>query len=165
MGWAFNPQKFGRTWLQDRMNPRGSWNYDGEADLGNGAIFRTAATILSEDPIFGWFTYGGTHVQKSHTFYIIPKDGVLNKFWVLTDAFKVGITVDRDSFKKDTPIVFSKKRNEITIPIESKVENNHLIQMELFSNEDWEVFIDGRKVFGTKNKQTLNKIYKTAYHI
>lgn len=153
MGWAFNTQKYGKTWLQDRMNPRGSWNYDGEADLGNGAIFRTAATILTEDPLFGWFTYGGTHTLKNNIFRIMPKDGVLNSFWIVSNDLKTGIKINRDGFKKETPIVFSKSKKEITLSIENKANMSHDTKMMLFSKDKWQVFIDGKKLNPTKRNQ------------
>jgi len=146
MGWAFNTQKHGRIWLQDRTNPRGSWNYDGEADLGNGVIFRTAATVLAEDPIFGWFTYGGTHTLKKNTFHITPKDGVLNSFWIVSKELKVGIKINRDGFSNTKPIVFSKNKKEITLAIENKAIGSHNTEITLLSNSNWQVFIDGKKV-------------------
>src|SRR5215467_2740784 len=58
-GWQFMTSKFGRAWIRKDV-PRGPWNYDGEIDLGFGAGLRTAATILTDDPLFGWYAYGGT---------------------------------------------------------------------------------------------------------
>tara|TARA_R110002049_G_scaffold38978_6_gene120443 strand:- start:29519 stop:32272 length:2754 start_codon:yes stop_codon:yes gene_type:complete len=160
MGWAFNPQKHGRIWLQGRTNDRGAWNYDGEADLGNGAIFRTAATILAEDPIFGWVTYGGNQLEKNNAFYITPKDGVLTSFWVVSKDLKVGLALERDGFKKDAPIVFSTKNNEITIQLENKVVNAHQTKLQLFADEDWDVFVDGAEVPASINRQNKNKGFK-----
>ncbi|MEN3324455.1 DUF5695 domain-containing protein [Mariniflexile soesokkakense] len=159
MGWAFNPQKNGKIWLQGRMNPRGSWNYDGEADLGNGAIFRTAATILAEDPIFGWFTYGGTHTLKNNTFSILPKDGVLNTFWVISNKQKIGVTLNRDGLKKDSPITYSTKKNEIILTIENKANGSHTTEMTLLSKNKWQVFIDGKELNPEGNKNEDEKTY------
>ncbi len=159
MGWAFNPQKNGRIWLQDRISPRGSWNYDGEADLGNGAIFRTAATILTEDPLFGWFTYGGIHTLKNNTFSILPKDGVLNTFWVVSKKEKTGIAINRDGFKKGTPITYSITKNEITVTIENKTNLKHDTKMTIFSKNNLHIFIDGKKINSNNKNQENAKTY------
>ena len=160
MGWAFNPQKYGKIWLQSRMNPRGSWVYDGEADLGNGAIFRTAATILAEDPLFGWVSYGGTHTLKNDTFQILPKDGVLNKFWVVSQTQKIGLTLNRDGFEKETPITYSKNTNEITFTLENKATNNHTTELSVISKNNLNVYLDGVKLNAIKNKQENTKPFK-----
>ncbi len=155
MGWAFNPQKEGRIWLKSRTHPRGSWNYDGEADLGNGAIFRTAATVLAEDPTFGWFTYGGTYVQKGNNFYIMPKDGVLNTFWVVSNNINIGIQLNRDGFSKTEPIHFQKNRASITASIHNKTNTNHNTTLQLFSKQKWTVYLNDIKINPVNNSYTL----------
>ena len=44
--------------------PRGPWRYDGEIDLGYGGALRMAATIVTRDPVFGWFAYGGAMTER-----------------------------------------------------------------------------------------------------
>lgn len=156
MGWAFNPQKSGSIWLQGRDNPRGSWIYDGEADLGNGAIFRTAATILAEDPTFGWITYGGTHIQKGNVFSITPKDGVLNKFWVVSNALKIGITLNRDGFDASETIQFSKSKNEINMVIKNTSETAHnTILKVLGGNSNCLVYLNNEIILPSKGEYIL----------
>ena len=55
--------KKGRAWIRKDVE-RGAWFYDGEQDLGHGSAVRMASTILADDPIFGWFAYGGSMTQK-----------------------------------------------------------------------------------------------------
>ncbi|WMI65220.1 DUF5695 domain-containing protein [Aestuariibaculum sp. YM273] len=155
MGWAFNPQKIGKIWLQGRESPRGPWNYDGEADLGNGAIFRTAATILAEDPTFGWITYGGTHEQKGNTFSITPKDGVLNKFWVVSNDIRVGMVLNRDGFDSSVPITFSKSKNEIQLEVNNKVKTAHSTVFKLLGNMNCSVYFNNEIVKPIKGQYVL----------
>ena len=58
-GGGFEPRPWGVAWLGNKEMGRGSWWYSGEIDLGFIGALRMAATIVSEDPIFGLFAYGG----------------------------------------------------------------------------------------------------------
>ena len=56
--------------------PRGPWHYDGEIDLGFGGALRMAATVVTNDPTFGWLAYGGTLTDGGATLAINPRDGL-----------------------------------------------------------------------------------------
>jgi len=63
-GWQFMSSKSGTAWMGSSfpggvIEPRGPWHYDGEIDLGFGGALRMAATIVTNDPTFGWIAYGG----------------------------------------------------------------------------------------------------------
>jgi len=124
MGWAFMSSKFGRAWIRKDM-PRGAWYYDGEADLGLGASFRMAQTILAEDPLFGWTVYGGTCSMNDTSFSIIPRDGVRRKLSLISEDKRIIVTLERDGFKEEHPVVVSKNFNNLLIPIESRHEIPH----------------------------------------
>ena len=55
-------------WLQ-RMR-----TYDGEIDLGFGGALRMAATVLTRDPIFDWFAFGGSLTVANSDLQVIPRD-------------------------------------------------------------------------------------------
>ncbi len=97
MGWAFMDNKHGMAWMRKEVD-RGAWFYDGEADLGNGAIFRMAQTVLSNDPLFGWIAYGGTLRETKTGFLITPKDGVRNRFSLVAGDRRLSVTLERDGF-------------------------------------------------------------------
>ncbi len=145
-GWAFNNKKHGSIWLQGRDNPRGAWTYDGEADLGNGAIFRMAATILTKDPLFGWYAYGGTMKDSKSPFSIIPKDGVRNRFWIIDEKIRTGIELTRDGFLRNNPIVYSEKEGTISLKLENRSDDKHETVLLIRSGAQWEVFMDGKKI-------------------
>lgn len=145
-GWAFNTSKYGRIWLQGRNHTRGSWNYDGEADLGHGAIFRMSSTILANDPLFGWFAYGGVLSETDGSFSVIPKDGVRNRFWVVDDDEKVGVELTRDGFAKNTSVVYSQNEGTLTLNIENQSGDSHKTILVIKSDDDWELLFDGRKI-------------------
>lgn len=146
MGWAFNTQKYSRIWLQDRFRPRGAWNYDGEADLGNGAIFRMSSTILAKDPLFGWFAYGGKMDQKDKVLSVYPCDGVRNRLWIIDENDKLGIEVNRDGFAKETPVIYSKTDGIVEFYLENRVNDEHKTTLTLKSDDDWDLYLENQKI-------------------
>ena len=78
-GWAFETAKWGRAWIRKEV-PRGAWPYDGEIDLGYGAALRMAATVLANDPVFGWIAYGGLLKESRGSLEVIPRDGLRRRF-------------------------------------------------------------------------------------
>ena len=151
-GWAFNAQKYGRIWLQERSTPRGAWNYDGEADLGLGAITRMASTIITNDPLFGWIAYGGELKVKNNTLSVIPEDGVSIRFGIVTSKFKILALLSRDRFSKTIPVVADKDGRFILFTITNetgKVHNTHLILTGTPGNV-YTVKINGKKLCNTK---------------
>lgn len=134
MGWAFMSSKHALAWNRKSYN-RGAWSYDGEADLGNGAIFRTASTILSMDPIFGWVSYGGKLTLNNNLFNIIPFDGVRNKFFIVNKGKRIGIELDHDGFKAASPIIVSKGLNKILTLIENRSGDSHDTRIFIYQDK------------------------------
>lgn len=130
MGWAFMESKSAQAWIRKTID-RGAWFYDGEADLGNGAIFRTAQTVLSNDPLFGWIAYGGTLKQTPSCYSVLPKDGVRNRFTIVADNQRITITLNRDGFAKEKEITVSKDLKAITMSIDNRVENEHITTVKI----------------------------------
>ncbi len=146
MGWAFMEAKHGNAWIRKETD-RGAWFYDGEADLGNGAIFRMAQTILSNDPLFGWIAYGGTLTQTQSQFYVIPRDGVRNKFSVVTDNQRISVSLKRDGFVKEKEICVSKNLKKISMYIENRSGDAHITTLEVENHNDRRITLklDGKK--------------------
>ncbi|MEA1672279.1 DUF5695 domain-containing protein [Nitrospirillum sp. BR 11163] len=74
-GGGFEPASHGTTWL-GQPHHRGSWYYSSESDLGFCGALRMAATLVSDDPVFGRFCFGGTLVEADGWLKITPRDGV-----------------------------------------------------------------------------------------
>ncbi|NQW04254.1 MAG: hypothetical protein HQ485_09515, partial [Acidobacteria bacterium] len=88
-GWQFMSAKTGSAWMGSSYPggvtvPRGPWHYDGEIDLGFGAALRMAATVVTNDPTFGWIAYGGATTDTGKTLLIRPRDGVRRRLAVVT---------------------------------------------------------------------------------
>ena len=88
-GWQFMSTKAGSAWMGSSFpggvtEPRGPWHYDGEIDLGFGGALRMAATIVTNDPTFGWFAYGGVDDrQRAPRSSVIPRDGLRRRLDVV----------------------------------------------------------------------------------
>ena len=105
-GWAITPEKYSGMWIR-QDNGRGSWPYDGEIELGYGAGLRTAATIVADDPIFGWFAYGGRLNVCDDAFEVRPQDGLRQRFHLVGREARVHMLLERDGFAADQPIRLS----------------------------------------------------------
>lgn len=131
MGWAFMEQKQGSAWIRKTVD-RGSWFYDGEADLGLGATFRMAATVLTDDPLFGWIALGGTLREDRKAYYVNPRDGVRNRFSIATSDRRFTAELARDGFSREGEIVVGKDMKSVTFTIENRTGDNHRTKIYFF---------------------------------
>ncbi len=149
-GWQFMSQKHGRAWMGTDV-PRGPWHYDGEIDLGFGGALRTAATVVTEDPIFGWVAYGGVLEEAGGRLSVIPRDGLRQRLAVvLTDPrpLRFKLELDRDGFQPESRIGIDKQLKKITFKLENRTGDRHttLLKLSCHPTADYEVFLDGKKV-------------------
>jgi hypothetical protein len=145
MGWAFMESKQGNAWIRKTID-RGAWFYDGEADLGLGATFRMAATVLTDDPLFGWTALGGVLKETSREFLVNPRDGVRNRFSVVTVSERLTMEVDRDGFSSDHDIRVAKNLRKLTLNLENRSGDNHLTTVRFFTlpGKELKVRLDGK---------------------
>lgn len=145
LGQAFTPFKQSNTWV-GYVEERGPWRYDGEQNLGMGAVTRMAATILAKDPMFGWIAYGGKLEVKNDNYAVIPRDGVRIRFWLIDDQQRVGIELDRDGFKKEYPIKVNKNRDRIEFVLENRTAKSHQTRLtiDVKGSEKWTLNLDGK---------------------
>ncbi len=155
MGWAFMESQTGRAWIRKDID-RGAWYYDGEADLGNGAIFRTAQTVLSDDPLFGWISYGGVLTQAKKGFYIIPRDGVRSRFSIVTEKVRKTLSLDHDGFAAGKQIIVTPALDKVTFTLENRAGGSHTSILTVTTPEGTEpvVTVDGKKVKAVKTGAT-----------
>lgn len=154
-GWQFMSQKHGRAWMGTDVL-RGPWHYDGEIDLGFGGALRTAATVVTDDPIFGWIAYGGVLQEAGDKLSVIPRDGLRRRLAVvLPDPTLPGpgcrrfkLELDRDGFEPQTKIVMDKQLDKISFTVENRTGDEHSTHLKLFCHPtmEYEIFQDGKKV-------------------
>jgi len=154
-GWQFMPAKFGTAWIRKDV-PRGPWHYDGEIDLGFSAGLRSAATILTRDPLFDWLAYGGTLDVDKDRLSVVPRDGLRKRFHVVlsenetptTTIRRLKIELDRDGFAAGQSIVVDKSLKKLTLTLENRTADRHLTRLGLSLPEaaSYALFQDGRKL-------------------
>ncbi|MEX1010962.1 MAG: DUF5695 domain-containing protein [Balneolaceae bacterium] len=147
LGWAFQRSKHGGVWARQQED-RGSWRYDGEGNLGMGAVTRTATTILTEDPIFGWTAYGANMEQTSDGFDIYPRDGVLIRFWLVDGENRLGVELERDGWSEEDPIRVSDDLGNLEFQIENRTGTTHTnrLELQIHNGEQWQVSLDGNVI-------------------
>ncbi|MCY4081935.1 MAG: DUF5695 domain-containing protein [Caldilineaceae bacterium] len=153
-GWAITPEKYSGMWIR-QDNGRGSWPYDGEIELGYGAALRTAATIVADDPLFGWFAYGGRLGMREGRFEIWPQDGVRQRLHIIGQDARMHLLLERDGFATDHPISIhcdcldsegeAMQFSRIAFRIENRSGDRHRTDLKLrgLKGNSYTVRIDG----------------------
>lgn len=124
-GGGFEPRPWGRAWLGNKGMGHGSWWYDGEIDLGFSGALRTAATVVSDDPIFGWYAYGGELRKNGRLIDVIPRDGLRDRFAVVRGDSRLQMMLDRDGFEPERPISFDETLHRLKFTIENRSHDRH----------------------------------------
>jgi hypothetical protein len=161
-GWQFQSSKVGGGWMASQAPgeyriPRGPWNYDGEIDLGYGGALRSAATLVTNDPVFGWFAYGGTMTVDGDQLSVNPRDGIRRRLKVVlpdgslpftSPIRRLKIEVARDGFAPDQDIVMDKTLNTISFTLENRTGNAHStgIMLSFPDHSEYELRQDGKPV-------------------
>jgi hypothetical protein len=137
--------------------PRGPWRYDGEIDLGYGGALRMAATIITCDPEFGWFAYGGTIHESGRGVEVEPRDGLRRRLDIILprsssssaeDLFRLKLELERDGFKAGGPVTADKALTKVAFMIENRTGRVHKTGARLSfpSEARYELLQDGRPV-------------------
>jgi hypothetical protein len=129
-GGGFEPAPFGTTWL-GQPHHRGAWYYACETDLGYCAALRTAATVLTDDPIFGRFCFGGRERTVAGRIEVVPMDGVCQRFHALIGATRLHVVLDRDRFAAARPVTVQGDFSGLDFLLESDNPAPHPVRMRL----------------------------------
>jgi hypothetical protein len=141
-GWQFMPAKAGSAWMGSSYPggvtvPRGPWRYDGEIDLGYGGALRMATTVVTSDPLFGWFAYGGTLAEGQADVSVEPRDGVRRRLAVVVpgpgadNPLRLKIELERDGFAAGRPITVDKSLGKIAFVVENRTADGHKTGLRL----------------------------------
>ncbi len=100
--------------------------HDGEIDLGFGGALRSAATIVANDPIFGWITYGGTQKERAGELAIVPRDGLRQRFDAIpNNQERLKLELNRDGFAANKEITLDKNLHKIKFTLENRTGDAH----------------------------------------
>lgn len=161
-GWQFMSAKAGSAWMGSSFPggvtvPRGPWWYDGEIDLGYGGALRMAATIVTRDPVFGWFAYGGSMTEQGGEIAVNPRDGLRRRLDVIIpdvslpfeqDIRRLKVELERDGMAAEGNITMDKALGKIAFTIENRTGNSHKTRVRLSFplHTKYELLQDGKPV-------------------
>jgi hypothetical protein len=128
---GFEPRPWGQAWLGNKEMGHGPWWYSGEIDLGFAGALRTAATVVTDDAIFGLFAYGGSLKSTIDSIQVVPKDGLRARFDVLLDGARVQLEFAGDGFARDAPVTFDKSLRRFNFLVENRSGDEHKTVLHL----------------------------------
>ena len=144
-GWAFEPQQTATPWIL-KPQERGPWYYDGEIDLGYGGATRTAATVITQDPVFGLIAYGGSLSQQGQVLKVVPKDGLQQKIYYRNAGKKIDIELNRDGFASGEPVLLD-PAGLLRCTLENRTAGAHHTTITLRGfNGRYTIAVDGKNL-------------------
>lgn len=136
-GGGFEPSPYGHTWLEQGHH-RGSWYYSCEIDLGYCGALRGSATVVTDDPIFGLFCYGGLLVEKARSYEITMKDGIRKKLHFLINEMNFEIKLENRRFAAESPVTVQRDFSEIQFELESVPDKDLQLMLSIDGLPDGE---------------------------
>lgn len=163
-GGGFEPRPWGHAWLGNKEMGRGSWWYSGEIDLGFSAGLRMAATVVTEDPIFGLFAYGGVLTHTPKLIEVIPRDGLRTRFYIVRGKQRVQMELDRDGFASEQAVTFDESLSRITFQVENRSGDAHETSLQLrgFPDGSYDVSMNGKSIVSFVSKTGEKQSVKLA---
>ena len=151
-GGGFMPDPIGRAWIGKEMT-RGAWYYSAEEDVGYAGALRSNATIVTRDPVFGEFAYGGVLTRDGRAVKVVPKDGLRVRFNVIRpsetgEAQRLHMVLDHDGFAKDQPVVVADDLSRVQFVLENRTGGAHETGLTLagLPDGDYAISVNGRAV-------------------
>ena len=107
---------------------------------------RTHATIVTKDPIFGEYAYGGELTRKSDTVSVIPRDGLRTRLHVVRGDQRLHMELIGDGFAGGQPVAVNDKLTKIQFTLENRVKAAHKAQLCIngLAAGDYRITVDGQ---------------------
>ncbi|MCH2208574.1 MAG: DUF5695 domain-containing protein [Lentisphaerales bacterium] len=156
VSWGFMPQMNGSEWNQAVQNaPRGAWGIDGEIEHGLVAGVEAACCVVVNDPEFGFIAYGGEVDLVEDKLLVKSLDGVRRKIYVIDGNKRLELSLDKDGFLVDEPLMISLDQSEISFTVERRSSSDHLTLLTVKDQEGKETqfkleFNEGKEVRTTR---------------
>jgi hypothetical protein len=123
-GGGFIPDAWGRGWIGKTM-PRGAWYYSAEEDVGYVGSLRTLATVVTNDPVFGDYAYGGTLTRAKDGVRVVARDGLRMRLHVVRNNQRLHLLFDNDGFTPEQSIAISDDLSSIAFRVENRAKRAH----------------------------------------
>ena len=116
-----------------------------------------AATVVTNDPTFGWFAYGAMMTETANELSVNPRDGLRRRLAVVVpdtrlpfreDVSRFKLELERDGFAADQSIVMDKALGRISATIENRTNNAHTtgVRLSFPINTQYELRQEGKVV-------------------
>jgi len=144
-GGGFMPEPIGRAWIGKQV-ARGAWHYSAEEDVGYAGALRINATIVTRDPVFGEFAYGGLLTRARDEVRVMPRDGLRVRVHVVRDQQRLHMELDHDGFAKEQPVVISDSLDRVQFTLENRTGGVHETGLWIagLPQGNYTVSVDGR---------------------
>lgn len=143
-GPGFAPGPFGSSFTGP-SHCRGMGVYSGEMDLSFCAGVKAARTILMDDPLFGRVALGGEWRPDGRDVAVVPRDGVRRRFHAVLGVGRLHVTIERDRFRAERPVVVAEDLTRLRFELESDDPRAHDagLRLEGLPAGTWEVREEG----------------------
>jgi hypothetical protein len=89
--------------------------YFGEIDWGFTGALRKPETVVSDDPIFGLYAYGGELKSNANSVEVVPRDDLRDRFAIVRGTPRFQMQLERDGVVENQPFTNSLNRIEFVI--------------------------------------------------
>lgn len=146
-GGGFIPEAWGRGWIGKAM-PRGAWYYSAEEDVGYVGSLRTLATVVTNDPIFGDYAYGGILTRAGKNVRVIARDGLRMRLHVIRNNQRFHLLFDNDGFAAEQPITISDDLTSVAFRVENRAKRPHDTDMRIsgMPSGNYAISVNGKSV-------------------
>ena len=146
-GGGFMADAIGRGWIGKEM-PRGAWHYSAEEDVGYCGALRAHATIVTRDPVFGEFAYGGLLTRTVSSVSVIPRDGLRVRLHVVRGDQRLHLVLDHDGYAKEQPVTIADDLSRIAFTLENRTGGTHTTGLTIagLPAGEFTVSVDGKRV-------------------
>jgi hypothetical protein len=114
--------------------------------------------VLTRDPIFGEFAYGGIVTRDGQSARVVPRDGLRVRFHVIRDAQRFHMELDHDGYAKERQIVVADDLSRVQFVLENRTGGAHETGLTIsgLPPGTYSVSVSGR-IVGTANGGTQSQ--------
>lgn len=120
----------------------GGLTTSGESALGFWAALHMASTVITDDPVFGLYAYGGTVSETKTGFAVTTRDGVRKRVHLINLEEVVSVELLQDQFSS---LEISKNADNLVAKVDNVTGSGHTANIELtgFSAGMYTVKVNG----------------------